>query len=154
VSAGTLEFDVGFQAINLAEDGAFLKLDSGFGEIGLRLAKVGHALFRIGAILGTFLLDLMAEVVKFGLRIAGKIDLLGAIEDGDEVAFLDFGSIGNQFGKSHGSPLAENLGDKNFGGADSFDSAGDADFAFATRSVGSGGMGNGRSWAGAGCQEQ
>ena len=49
----------------------------------------------IGAILGAFLLYLVAKVVKFGLCIAGEIDLLGAVEDRNEVAFFDLGSIRN-----------------------------------------------------------
>ena len=66
-----------FEAIDFAEDGAFLQLDFGLGEIGLGLAEVGDALFGVGAILGALLFDLMAEVVELGLGVAGVIDLLG-----------------------------------------------------------------------------
>ena len=111
------------------------------------------ALFGVGAILGAFLFDLVAEVVVFGLRFAGEIDLLGAIEDRDEVAFLDFGAIGNQFGEGHGSALAEDLGDEDFGGVDGFDDSGDADFALGARRVWSGGVSHGRGSAGAGGEE-
>jgi hypothetical protein len=40
MGAGGLEFDLVFEAIDFAEDGAFFELDGGFGEIGLGLAKV------------------------------------------------------------------------------------------------------------------
>ena len=87
------------------------------------------ALFGVGAILSALLFDLMAEVVEFGLGVAGLIDLLGAIEDGDEVAFLDSGAVGDELGERHGAALAPDLGDEDFGGMDGFDGAGDADFA-------------------------
>ena len=154
MGAGTLDAHISFEAVDFAEYGALLQFDSGLGKIGFGLAKVGRALFGIGAILGAFLFDLVAKVVEFGLRIAGEIDLLGAIEDRDEVAFFDFGSIGNEFGEGHGSALAEDLGDEDFGGVDGFDGAGDADFAFGTRGVGGGGMGDGRGGAGAGGEEE
>ena len=55
-----------------------------------------------------------------------------AIEDGDEVAFLDSGAVGDEFGEGHGAALAPDLGDEDFGGVDGLDDAGDADFAFGT----------------------
>ncbi len=118
---GDLDAHLGFEAIDFAEDGAFLELDLRLGEIGLGLAEVGDALFGVGAILGALLFDLMAEVVEFGLGVAGLIDLLGAIEDGDEVAFLDLGPIGDELGESHGTALAPDLRDEDFGGMDGFD---------------------------------
>src|SRR6185369_11414722 len=153
MSARTLDANISLEAVDLAEHGALLQFDSGFGKIGFRLAKVGHTLFGIGTILGAFLFDLVPKVVKFGLRIAGEIDLLGAIKDRDEVAFLDFGSIGNEFGERHRSALAEDLGDEDFGGADGFDGAGDADFALGTRRVWRGSMSHGRGSRGAGGKE-
>ena len=59
------------EAVDFAEDGAFSKLDGGFGEVGFGLPKVGDALFGIGAVLGALLVDLVAEVVELGLRVAG-----------------------------------------------------------------------------------
>jgi hypothetical protein len=85
----------------------------------------------------------MAEIVELGLRIAGEIDLLCAIEDGDEVALVDFGAIGDEFSEGHWATLAPDLGDEDFGGTDGFDDTGDADFTFGSRSVGSGGVGYG-----------
>ena len=149
-----LESHFGFEAVDFAEYGAFLEFDCGLGEIGFGLAEVGDALFGVGAILGALLFDLMAEVVEFGLRVAGEIDLLGAIEDGDEVALVDFGAIGDEFGEGHGTALAPDLGDEDFGGVDGFDGAGDADFAFGSRGVGGGGVGNGRGGTGAGGEEE
>ena len=154
VGAGDLEFHFGFEAIDFAEHGAFFELDGGFGEIGFGLAKVRDALFGVGAILGALLFDLMAEVVELGLRVAGEIDLLCAIEDGDEVALVDFGAVGDEFGESHGTALAPDLGDEDFGGTDGFDGAGDADFAFGSRGVGSGGVGYGRGSTRAGGEER
>ena len=140
-----------FEAVDFAEDGALLSSILGFGEIGFGLAEVGRALFGVGAILGALLFDLVAEVVEFGLGVAGVVDLLGAVEDGDEVAFLDFGAVGDEFGEGHGAALAPDLGDEDFGGMDGFDDAGDADFAFGARGArGGGGMGNGGGGAGAG----
>jgi len=154
VGAGVLEADLGFEAVDFAEDGAFLDLDSGLGEIGLGLAEVGGTFFGVGAILGAFLFHLVAEVVEFGLGVAGLIDLRGAIEDGDEVAFLYFGAVGDEFGEGHAAALTPDLGDEDFGGADGFEGAGDADFSFGARGVGRGGMGNGRGGAGAGGKEE
>jgi len=131
-----------------------LQFDSGFGKIGFRLAKVGHTLFGIGTILGAFLFDLVTKVVEFGLRITSEIDLLGAIKDRDEVACFDLGSIGNELGESHRPTLAEDLGDKNFRGANGFDGASNADFALGTRRVGRGCMSHGRGSAGTGGKEK
>ena len=136
VGAGSLQADFGFEAVDFGEDGALLEFDAGFGEIGFGLAEVGGALFGVGAILGALLFDLVAEVVEFGLGVAGEIDLLGAVEDGDEVAFLDAGAVGDQLGQGHGAALAENLRDEDFGGVDGFDNSGDADFAFGAGRVG------------------
>ena len=69
--------DLGFEAVDFAEHGTLLQFDFGFGEIGLGLAKVGGALFGVGAVLGALLFDLMAEVVELGLGVAGLVDLLG-----------------------------------------------------------------------------
>ena len=154
VGAGVVLADVGFEAVDFTENGAFLELDGGLGEIGFGLAKVRDALFGVGAILGPLLFHLMAEVVEFGLGVAGEIDLLGAIEDGDEVALADFGSVGDQFGEGHGAALTPDLGDEDFGGADGFDGAGDADLAFQARGIGSGGVDNGRGGLGTGGEEQ
>jgi hypothetical protein len=96
----------------------------------------------------------MAQVVELGLGVASEIDLLGAIEDRDEVAFFDPGSVGDELGKGHGAALTVDLGNEDFGGAHGFDDTGYADFAFGTRGVGSGGMGDGRRGAGAGGQEE
>jgi hypothetical protein len=154
VCAGVPEADVGLEAEDFAEYGTLLELDGGLGEIGLGLAEVGDALFGIGAILGAFLFHLMAEVVELGLGVAGLIDLLGAVEDGDEVAILDFGAIGDEFGEGHGAALAPDLRDEDLGGADGFDDAGDADFAFGAGGVGRGGVGNGRGGGGASGEEE
>jgi hypothetical protein len=99
------------------------------------------------------LFDLVTKVVEFRLRITSEIDLLGAIKDRDEVAFLDFGSIGNEFGEGHRSALAEDLGNEDFGGVDGFDSAGDANFALGTRRVWRGSMSHGRGSGGTGGKE-
>ena len=154
MDAGTLEANLGLEAVDFGEHGALLELDCGFGEIGLGLAEVGGALLGIGAILGAFLFHLMAEVVEFGLGIAGEIDLLGAIEDSDDVAFLDLGAVGDEFGEGHGAALTEDLGDKDFGGADGGDDAGDADLAFGVRGVGRCGVGNGRGGGGTGGEKK
>ena len=115
VGAGGLEADVGLEPEDFAEDGALLEFESGLGEIGLGLTEVGGALFGIGAILGAFLFDLVAQVVEFGLGVAGLIDLLGAIEDSDKVAFLDLGAVGDEFGECHGAALAPDLGNEDLG---------------------------------------
>ena len=52
-----------------------------------------------------------------------------AVEDGDEVALLDSGSVGDELGEGHGAALAQDLGDEDFGGVDGLDNSGDADFA-------------------------
>lgn len=96
----------------------------------------------------------MAEVVELGLCVAGEIDLRCAIEDGDEVALLDFGAIGDEFGESHWAALAPDLRDEDFGGADGFDRAGDADFTFGSRGVRSGGVSYGRGSTRAGNEER
>ena len=95
VGAGDTEADIGLEAVDIAEHRAFLELKGGLGEVGLGLAEVGGTFFGIGAILGLFLFDLMAEVVELGLSVAGEIDLLGAVEDGDEVAPIDSGPVGD-----------------------------------------------------------
>ena len=154
VGAGVLKADLGFEAVDFAEDGAFLEFDSGLSEIGLGLAEVGGALFGIGAILGAFLFHLVAEVVEFRLGVAGLIDLRGAVEDGDEVAFLDLGAVGDELGEGHAAALAPDLRDEDFGGADGFDDAGDADLALGARGVGRGGVGNGRGGGGTGGEEK
>ena len=154
VGAGILEADLGFEAVDFAEDGTFLDFDGGLGEIGLGLAEVGGTFLGVGAILGAFLFDLVAEVFELGLSVAGLIDLRGAIEDGDEIALLDPGAVGDEFGEGHAAALTEDLGDENFGGVDGFDGAGDADFAFGTRSVGRSGMSNGRGGGGTGGEEE
>jgi hypothetical protein len=154
VGAGAVEADVGFETVDFTENGAFLELDGGLGEIGLGLAEVRGTLFGVRAVLGALLFDLMAEIVEFGLGVAGEIDLLGAIEDGDDVAQADFGSVGDEFGEGHGAALTPDLGDEDFGGADGFDGAGDADLAFEARGIGSGGMDDWRGRLGTGGEEQ
>src|ERR1035437_6265582 len=154
VSAGVLEANVGFEAVDFAEDGTFLDLDSGLGEIGLGLAEVRDAFFGVGTILGAFLFHLVSQVVELGLGVAGLIDLRGAVEDGDEVAYLYLGAVGDELGEGHPAPLTEDFGDEDFGGADGFEGAGDADFAFGARGVGRGGVGNRRDSAGAGGEEK
>jgi len=95
-----------------------------------------------GAILGCLLFDLMAEVIELGLGVAGLIDLLGGVEDGDEVAGVHFGPIGDELREGHGAALAEDLGDEDLGRMDGFDDAGDADFAFYSRGIGGSGVGD------------
>jgi hypothetical protein len=46
------------------------------------------------------------------------------------------------------------LRDEDFGGADGFDDAGDADLAFGARGIGRGGVGNGRGGRGTGGEEK
>jgi hypothetical protein len=67
---------------------------------------------------------------------------------------IDFRAVGDEFGKSHGTALAPDLGDEDFGGADGFDGAGDADFTFGSRGVGGRGVGNGRDSTRAGNEER
>jgi hypothetical protein len=119
---GPLEVDVG-------EDGPFLKLDLGFGEVGFSLAKIGNTLFGVGVVLRELLFHLMAEVLELGLGVAGVIDLLGGVEGGDQITFLDAGAVGDELGECHPIVLAVDLGDQNFGGVDGLDGAGDAHFA-------------------------
>jgi hypothetical protein len=154
VGAGVVLADVGFEAVDFTENGALLELDGGLGEIGLGLAEVRGTLFGVGAILGALLFDLMAEIVELGLGVAGKIDLLGAIEDGDEVALANFRSLGDEFGEGHGAALTPDLGDEDFGGADGFDGAGEADLALEARGIGRGGVGDGRGGGGTGGEEE
>jgi hypothetical protein len=154
VGTGDVEADVGFEAVDFTENGAFLELDGGLGEVGLGLAKVRGTLFGVGAILGALLFDLMAEIVELGLGVAGKIDLLSAIENSDEVALADFGSVGDEFGEGHGAALTPDLGDEDFGGADGFDGAGDADLAFEARGIRSGGVDDWRGRLGTGGEEK
>src|SRR5260370_42192075 len=96
----------------------------------------------------------MAEVLKFGLGVAGLIDLLGAIEDGDKIAFLDTGPVGDELSKCHRAALAPDLRHEDFGGMERLESAGEPDFALATGCVrgGIGGMMDG--WRGAGTGRQ
>ena len=131
-----------------------MELDGGLGEIGFGLAEVRGTLFGVGAILGALLFHLMAQVVELGLGIAGEIDLLSTIEDGDEIALADFGSVGDEFGEGHRSALTPDLGDEDFGGTDGFDGAGEADLAFEARGIGSGGMDDWRGRLGTGDEEQ
>jgi hypothetical protein len=79
---------------------------------------------------------------------------LGGIEDGDEVAGLDGGSVGDQFGEGHGTTLSVNLRDEDFGGVDGFDDTGDADLAFDARGIGRGSVGHGGGGAGARGEEE
>ena len=146
VFAGGLEFDFILETVDFAEGGSFLELDLGFGEIGLGLAEIGQALFGIGPVLGGLLIDLMAEIVEFGLGVAGVVELLSGIEQGDEVTFFDAGAVRDEFGEGHGAALAVNLRDEDFRGMDGFEDAGDADFVVGGLMVGgypgSGGVGN------------
>ena len=88
------------------------------------------------------------------MGVAGLIDLLSAIEDGYEVAFLDSGAVVDEFGEGHGAALAPDLGDEDFGGVHGFEDTGDADFAFGARGVGRGGVGDGRGGGGTGGEEE
>ena len=51
----------------------------------------------------------MSQIFEFRLGITGLIDLLGTIENGDQISFLDSGAVGDQFGKSHGTALTPDL---------------------------------------------
>ena len=146
--------DVRFETIDFAEYGTLLQFDFRFGEIGFGLAEVGDALFGVGAILSCLLLDLVAEVIELGLGVAGLVDLLGGVEDGDEVARVYFGPVGDELREGHGAALAEDLGHENLGGVHGFDDAGDADFAFYAGGIGGGGVGDGRCRTGAGSEEE
>jgi hypothetical protein len=154
LGAGVVEADVGFEAVDFTENWAFLELDAGLGEIGLGLAEVRNTLFGVGAILGALLFHLMAEIVEFGLGVAGEIDLLRAVEDGDEIALADFGSVGDELGEGHGAALTPDLGDEDFGGADGFDCPGDADLPFGARGIGSGSVDDWRGGLGTGGEEE
>jgi hypothetical protein len=157
VGAGGIEFDFGFEAIDFGEDGAFAQFDFGFGEIGFSLAQVSGALFGIGAILGTLLIDLMTEVVEFGGGVTGVVRLLGGIEDGDEVTFGDAGAVWDELGEGHGATLTPDLRNEDLGRMDGFDYAGDADFALGAGGIRGGkwrGEGDGGGTAGTGDQEK
>ena len=154
VCAGGFQPDIRFETVDFAEYGTLLQFDFRFGEIGLGLAEIGDALFGVGAILGCLLFDLMAEVIEFGLGVAGLVDLLGGVEDGDEVARIHFGPVGDELGEGHGAALAKDLGDEDLGRVDGFHDAGDADFAFYAGRIGGSGVGDGRGWTGAGSEEE
>jgi len=85
---------------------------------------------------------MMAEVVKFGLGIAGVFHLLGGVERVDEIAFLDAGAVRDEVGECE-RPAGASVdgGNQDFGGTDGLDRPGDAHLAFGF------GLG-GRRWAG------
>ena len=158
VFAGGLELDLHFGAVDIGEGRTFFQLELGFGELALGGLQIDGALFGIGAILGALLFDLMAEIVVFGLGVAGGVDLSGGVEGGDQVALFDFGPVADQVSESEGSARSEDLGDENFGGVDGFDDAGEADFAVRAGGFAHdrrrGGFGNGRRGSRARRQEQ
>src|SRR5438270_8942677 len=96
----------------------------------------------------------MSEVIELGLGVARLIDLLGGVEDGDEVARVYFRSVGDELRKGHGSALTKNLRDEDFGGMDGFHGTGDTDFAFYSRGIGGSGVGDRRGRTRAGGEKE
>jgi len=141
VGSGVLRLHLGFEAIEFGEDRSLLQLNFGFGKVCFGLTKVRGALLRIGAILGHLLFDLVAEVLILRFGVAGQVELLGAIEDSDEIAFLDTGPVGDEFGEGHGAALSPYLRHQNFGGVNGLNQAGDTDFASDALTFGWNGVG-------------
>jgi hypothetical protein len=73
---------------------------------------------------------------------------------GDEIALLDLGAVGDEFGKSHAATLTPDFGDEDFGGVDGFDEASDADFAFGAGGIRWCGMSDRQGGWGAGGENQ
>ena len=59
--------------------------------------------------LGHALIHLMPQILVFGLRLAGIVHFLGAIEFSQHVAGLDFGTAGNELGQRHIAALTLDL---------------------------------------------
>ncbi len=137
VSAGNGGALLVLEAIDLAEDRAFPQFLQGGGEVCLGLFEIGGALFGIGTVLGTLLIDLVAEVIKLAFGIAGGIHHIGGIERGDDVAFFDGRAIGNQMGQGHAAVVSIDLRDEDFGRVHSLDASGDPDLAFEAAGSGS-----------------
>jgi hypothetical protein len=100
------------------------------------------------------LLYLVAEVVELGLGVSGLIDLLGGVEDGDEIARIYFGPVRNELREGHGAALAEDLGDEDLGRMDGLHDAGHTDFAFYAGGIGGSGVSDGRGGTRAGSEEE
>jgi hypothetical protein len=83
-----LDFDLGFLAVDIAEDGAFAHFNLRLGEVCHGLFKIRLSLSGVVAMLGGFLFNLMAEVFVFGCGIAQGLLLFGGVEFGEEVAFV------------------------------------------------------------------
>ena len=75
-------------AVDLAEDGALRQFEFGLGQ-GLRLAKVGGPLLRVGPILGDLLFGLVAQVLELGLASRAASIWGVASKSGDQIALLD-----------------------------------------------------------------
>src|SRR5205085_12581324 len=74
-----LGFGFGALKIDIGEDGPFLQFDLGLGEVGFGLSKIRNAFLGVCVVLGDLLFDLMAQVLKLGLGLAGGVDLLGGV---------------------------------------------------------------------------
>ena len=144
VETGNAGLFLVFELLDFSEHGSFAELNFSLGEVGLGLLQVGGAVFAVGAILDAFLVGLMAEVVEFGLRVAGGVHLGGGVEAGDGVAGLDLSPVGDDVGEGHAAVISGNLGHEHLGGVDGLNDTGDADFAFLagqlTWGSGSGGL--------------
>jgi hypothetical protein len=129
VLAGNVGTHSVFQARDFAQDGPLLKLEQSLIQRGLGLLECGRAVLGISAVLGGLLLYLVAEIFVFCLGVTRVVQLLGGIEFGDQVAFLDARSVRNQPGQGDRASRAIGGWDDNFRGMHRVQSAGKADFA-------------------------
>lgn len=85
--------------IDFAQNRTLADLDLRLFEVRLRLLQVGRPLFSVALMLGPLLIDLMAEVIVFGLRFAGELQFVSTVEFGQQIPRVHGGAVLNQAGQ-------------------------------------------------------
>jgi len=102
-----------------------VNLDLRFFQVGFGLLVLGGTFLGVALVLGLFLVNLMRQVVVFGLSFAGQFQLTRVIELGTQVSGMNGGPVLNELGHGEISLLALCPGHVNFQRLDGLDGSSD-----------------------------